>query len=237
MEDDGVVLHGTVYMKPRYLSDWDYVTSDYQFFVFKQYWDGKHEFRDFGPGNINNGLGIGYGVNKSTQTHVITGVIPFDDFHLSKDEKREVLIYLYDQWGKYDSIYLFGDKNHVPLKTLVDDNGDVFIAGMYTDAWTTDSTYVWLTKLPGVALSMIEQEKINNHLFLFPNPTVETIQIKEVEKFLRGHFEIYSQSGVLVKNGSVTGQEIDVSSFTAGVYILTVKSESGEQFNAIFVKE
>jgi hypothetical protein len=72
---------------------------------------------------------------------------------------------------------------------------------------------------------------------LFPNPTVETIQIKEVIKFMNGEFQIYSQSGVMVKQGRVTGQEIDVSSFTAGVYVLTVKSQNEEQFNAIFVKE
>jgi hypothetical protein len=237
MEYDGIVLSGDATTKPYYLSNQDIWTTDNQFYSIKQFWDSTYEIQNFGPIDIYNGACFGYGVNESTQTRVIAGSIPYDDVNWTANEQREVLIYLYDQWGKYDSIYIHGDKNHICTDLIVEDNGDLFISGLYSDAWSTDSVYYWLTKIPGVAVGMIEQEKMNNHLYLFPNPTVEQIQIKEVSKFINGEFEIYSQTGVLVKQGKVTGQEFDVSTFIAGVYILSVKSESGEQFNAIFVKE
>jgi hypothetical protein len=237
MEYDGIMLIGEAFTKPYYLWDGDIWTNDDQFYCIKQKWDRSYEIQDFGPKDINNGICYGYGVNEATQTRVIAGSIPFDDFRLITDEKREILIYMYDQWGKYDSIFIHGDKNHIATGLLVEDNGDIFIGGTYSNAWSNDSVYKWVTKIPGIAVGMIEQEKINNHLYIYPNPTVETVQIKEVAKFLNAEFDIYSQTGVLVKQGKVTGESIDVSDFTAGVYVLTIRSESKEQFNAVFIKD
>jgi hypothetical protein len=237
MDYDGIILAGDAWMKPYYLSNNDLTTNDYQYYSIKQFWDDTYEIQNFGPIDINNGFSGASEINELTKTQVIAGSIPSDDFSYITNEKREILIYLYDQWGKYDSIFIHGNKNHTCTDILVEDNGDIFIAGMYSNAWSTDSVYNWLTKIPGVAVGMIEQEKMNNHLFLYPNPTVEQIQIKEVAKFINGEYEIYSQTGVLVKQGKVTGQEIDVSSFISGVYVITVKNENGEQFNAIFVKK
>jgi len=234
VENDGVVLTGTVHLDP----DTNIQTSgfDFQYYEFKQFWDGTFSIRDFGPRDVDN-RGYASGINRSTNTKVIAGAIPFSAALFTVAEKREVLVYVYDDYGKLDSIYLHGDYNHVPTKLFVDDNGDIFISGMYTEAWGTGAAHAWLTKIPGLAVGMIEQNKINNHLFIYPNPTVQTIQIKEVSKFVNGNYEIYSQLGAVVKQGSVTAQEIDVSQFPAGVYILTVRNQNGEQFNAIFVKE
>ena len=66
---------------------------------------------------------------------------------------------------------------------------------------------------------------------LFPNPTVDKINIKSslLQVNSSVFFDIYDLKGSLVKKGKLLNQQIDVKDLKSGIYILDVKAENKKQ--------
>ncbi|MAN02276.1 MAG: hypothetical protein CMI35_04305, partial [Owenweeksia sp.] len=169
--------------------------TDYQFYyAFRPWGDSVQVRQGFGPEWVNNSA-YAFAYDEDRNTGFLAGSAPFDVVAFEGAEKREVLVYRFNDHGT-DSIILYGDKNHVPLWMLPDDNGDLFIFSQYTEAWTTGEAYYLLTKIPGFAISLIEQHHTEARIELYPNPTTDYLHIDRLrEEVLQ--MEIYSQSGQL----------------------------------------
>lgn len=94
---------------------------------------------------------------------------------------------------------------------------------------------------PGSLRLSNEIENTNStDLILSPNPTKSSLDVKLTDKNSIEEIEIYSSNGQLVmqkeavKNNS---ENIDVSKLANGIYIISVKTVSGETLNKEFIKE
>lgn len=237
VQSDGIIMSGHAFTHPFWISNNDLSTRDQQGVWLKQYWDGSFDVKLFGEIDVND-MVYHHGQNKKSGIHVVSGATNYD---IQKppisDEDRDVFVVVFDDYGTYDTIWLFGYSNHYPYYTKVEENGDVFVTGAYSDYRNSDSVYTWITKIPGIAVGLIEQEKITNRLFVFPNPTVNQISIEEPQKFINGQYVVYSQTGVEVLHGRFEQNSIEVEHLPPGVYILNITSLNGIKFSALFVKE
>ena len=86
---------------------------------------------------------------------------------------------------------------------------------------TADYWYDWTL---GVVLGDKEIENISNQFILYPNPTVGTIKVVSIDKI--AEVGIYDMKGSMVGHQITTNQEIDLSNFVAGTYILKMITES-----------
>ncbi|CAN0295172.1 unnamed protein product, partial [Ectocarpus fasciculatus] len=180
----------------------------------------------FGPAKISN-RGYAFSIEKSSGTRLLAGSMPFDRYAFNATEPREILIYRFNDHGQ-DSILLYGAKNHVPIQLYPDSNGDLFILSTYTEAWTTDSTYYMLTKIPGFAISLIENHTTEAEIQLYPNPAHNYLRIDQLkEEALQLAF--YTQGGQLVKEVEVESKEIDISSLKAGLYVVVLTNAQGQR--------
>ncbi|MFT4752571.1 MAG: hypothetical protein ACI9GM_001579 [Salibacteraceae bacterium] len=50
-------------------------------------------------------------------------------------------------------------------------------------------------------MGLIEQEKVSERIYLFPNPTVNQMNTDNANKYINGEFTIYSQTGAVKKFG------------------------------------
>ena len=68
-------------------------------------------------------------------------------------------------------------------------------------------------------------------LIVFPNPSEDNITIKIMQdKIEKPKYFIYNLDGQVKDNGIITSdvQEIDISSLTTGIYLLTVYDNNGD---------
>lgn len=209
---------------------------EWQYFEFKQYWDGTFDVKTFGPTDVSN-RGYAYAYNENQHTSIIAGAMPFDKSSFFAPEKRSVLVYIYDEYGKRDSLELFGNMNHVPFKIVTTANGDIFMAGTYKDVWSTNDVYAWLTKIPGIATSLVEQKAITNQLHLYPNPCGNELRVDMEANFTQSQYRIYNQTGQIIQTGTLTSNTINTAHLAKGGYILVVESEGNPPHNALFVKQ
>ena len=209
--------------------------TDYQFYyAFRPWGDSVQVRQGFGPEWVNNSA-YAFAYDEDRNTGFLAGSAPFDVVAFEGAEKREVLVYRFNDHGT-DSIILYGDKNHVPLWMLPDDNGDLFIFSQYTEAWTTGEAYYLLTKIPGFAISLIEQHHTEARIELYPNPTTDYLHIDRLrEEVLQ--MEIYSQSGQLLKSTPVTQDLVDIRDLSPGLYIVVVTNPQGQRSQVLVKKE
>lgn len=206
-----------------------------QYYYFSRNWNNDSlELLDFGPEAVYN-RAYAYTEEGPGGNHFLGGSVPFHVAPISGQEYRQVLIYRWNQFGT-DSLLIFGNKNHVPSAIHASDDGDLFVCGNYSEAWSTDSNYVFLTKIPGYAIDMIEQKKMAPRLFLYPNPTTNHLKIEGWEKFQQGSFKIIDESGRLVRAGKLEESVLDIHQLASGSYIFLMEKD-GETFNSVFMKQ
>jgi hypothetical protein len=232
----GVSLGGTATTMPYYFSNGDVTVWDDQFYEIRYRWDGEIDVWKFGPIDTNN-LGRTLAINEVTGTHVLGGNIPREVLAYEAAEKRRVVAYIYDDHGKMDSIVLFGEGNHVPTDIFVDDNGDVFLTGFVSNAWSDKKVYAWVVKIPEIAVGIIEQSVSNKYLEIYPNPTTDYLRIKQSDEMLNGTYEIYNQQGKMVVQDRYTQEPVPVSQLPSGTYIFVGRSLDGKQYNSLFIKQ
>lgn len=72
-------------------------------------------------------------------------------------------------------------------------------------------------------------------LSFYPNPTVDKIYLESLDSNVSWTYSIQSSSGLVVKEGNLIDDEIDVSDLPLGIFILTIQSDN-ERRSAKFIK-
>lgn len=113
-------------------------------------------------------------------------------------------------------------------------NGYVFL----DVGFSTVTGAVFLAEVEtGCVILSLNQNKINNSLTIYPNPTNGFIKIKSFVNIQ--NISLYDLNGRILKkiNNSNSNEEtIDLSSFSDGVYLLEVQTELGKTINKIVKK-
>lgn len=89
-------------------------------------------------------------------------------------------------------------------------------------------------KINAGALAVNEVKDTKSEISIYPNPADTFIEIKNLKE--KGDYKIYTADGRLVQSGTVDGQRIDVSALIKGVYVVTVKTNTGS-FNTKLIKK
>lgn len=98
---------------------------------------------------------------------------------------------------------------------IVPANSDIDAAGCIESSFTT-----------GTVLGVSTSEK--THVSVYPNPVTNLLFINSTENILG--YTIYGGDGRLVKNNSkASTKQIDVSTLSAGIYSVKIKTQNGEQ--------
>lgn len=238
--DSSFIIYGTAYWTPGYdpsIPSSIHGPMDFQYVKYEQMKDTalNYSLTTYGPDSIDN-RGYAAGKNPSNGTYAFTGALPFDNTPIFAAEERKVVVYLEDHSGVFDTLHLFGDGNHVPNYVHCEPNGDLYLGGSRSDAWSTGKEYYWFTKIPEVVLRTIEVEEMQPTLEIYPNPTVQNLQIKDEEQYLNGTIKVFNMQGQLVLQAIYRGGEINISHLQQGNYLLHL-SKGSKEYNTLFVKQ
>lgn len=234
-EEDGISFGGTMSIMITDSVSGFPIDDKFQAFYFKYFWDNSYETKSFGPMDIDNRC-YAYDYNENTNKRAVVSSLPFTQAGIRIPVEREIMIHVWDENNR-DSITILGWGNHVAFQLKLDDNGDVYFAGSHSDAWTTDSQYYFIAKIPEFAVSVMEKQQVEKRLHLYPNPTTDFLNFSDYEELRNKEYYIYNQTGALVKQGRIDGVQVEVTNLPAGSYIITVKNnESTKRFNSVFIK-
>lgn len=67
-------------------------------------------------------------------------------------------------------------------------------------------------------------EVIKDKFGIYPNPVTDILNVTKVSD--KAYFEIHSAVGQLIKKGTITNNQINVSEFVKGTYIITIKDKN-----------
>jgi hypothetical protein len=96
-----------------------------------------------------------------------------------------------------------------------------------------------------IALGSIEQAILNTSVNVYPNPADNNITIEYPAGFKKYQLQLFDALGQMVYNeelqddGSYTGtlsKQVDISSLTKGIYIVSVQTEYGSTFKRLIVQ-
>ena len=71
---------------------------------------------------------------------------------------------------------------------------------------------------------------------MYPNPAKDMLNVKSTNQFAATSADIYSLEGKLIGTEKVQSGSIKVSHLQKGVYLITLKSDTGKQFSTKFIK-
>jgi hypothetical protein len=74
-----------------------------------------------------------------------------------------------------------------------------------------------------------------NDIQIYPNPVSNILNVTKVSD--KAMYKIYSAAGQLVKQGNISGGQINVSELIRGGYVITIEEEGKEAFNSKFIKK
>ncbi len=176
-----------------------------------------------------------YSYNLSNETHFLGGSTPCTVPFGPDTEYRKIKIHRYNKWG-HDTILFYGDKNNITRNIEASKNGDLFLLSTYTNAWTDGASFVLLTKIPGFALTLIDNKTVQPKIHLYPNPAHDFLNISdfmgEVESL-----EIYDQSGKLLKTCALVEEPlIDIKDMPNGILVIVVSNQNGENYTSLVLK-
>ncbi len=171
----------------------------------------------------------------STQTHFLGAAAPFFNFMVVGAEYRQIKIHRLNQFGA-DSIMIYGNKNHVPTTIMNTANGDLFVLSMYNNAWTNDSSFLTLTKIPSFAISLIEAKKVSSTVHMYPNPAHDYLMVSDLLG-TPANIQVYDQQGKLHLQAEVEDSKISVKELKSGIYVVVVTTDDGGRYSSIVKKE
>ena len=153
--------------------------------------------------------------------HYVAGSQPLNNLSPFAAEKREVLVYS-DSANLVDSIFLFGNKNHIVLDMFVDSSENIYLLSDFSNAWSDDSVFLQLTKISKRLLTSIKSiNQKQTSLVVYPNPTTDFIQSQQFKFGMK--YQIYKISGQLVASSTIgNDKKISVQNFQKGSYLLVV---------------
>ena len=136
---------------------------------------------------------------------------------------RQILLYRMDTMN-YDSVLIFGNKNHQAESILEGIDGSLFIVSPFTEFSIDSTVKINIIKFdPSIISSTKRINKNQTSLIVYPNPTSDLIYS---DSFVEGNlYEIYSIDGRVVKKGRIQSNgSIRVSDLTNGSYVLVIRS-------------
>ena len=111
--------------------------------------------------------------------------------------------------------------------------GKLAIAEMTFDSLGVPKIFKW-TELPGIGVGITEQNNLG--LSIYPNPATEIIQLEidEQASLDENVWRLYDHLGSLVREETfspfLTKKEINIQSFSAGIYSWELRSEKNKSF-------
>jgi hypothetical protein len=211
-------------------------TFDWQYYFDSRSWSGDslYELRLGKLGFTDKSYA--YTSSPAYNQHILAGSGPMNSL-FEGPEYREVKLYRFNESGFIDSLLLYGNKNHVPLRLLADPNGDLFMLSTYTDAWTTDSTYFQLDKIPAYLIGLIEDKVVSPKIIIYPNPTADFVRF-DVGTMAITTIDVYSQAGQLVKRFKAPGAEgVNIADLPNNLYIFVLHLDDGTRVSSIVAKK
>ncbi|WP_294304995.1 reprolysin-like metallopeptidase [uncultured Chryseobacterium sp.] len=74
-----------------------------------------------------------------------------------------------------------------------------------------------------------------NDIQIYPNPVSDILNITKVSD--KATYKIYSAAGQLVKQGNISGGQINVSELIKGGYVISIEDKGKDTFNSKFIKK
>ncbi|KAA3651891.1 MAG: T9SS C-terminal target domain-containing protein [Bacteroidetes bacterium] len=204
---------------------------DNQFFTCKIAWDSTLiSFHEYGDTLIDERA---YAFVKQDSIKYLVGASPRNTNDPYATEYRKVVLYRISP-SQVDTISLYGNKNHIAENLIVDDSGDVFIASSYSNAWSNDSIYLVVTKIPHQIFLSIAEQKISRKIELYPNPTSGILN--SIDFKFGNHVLIYNIKGQLVLQSTISNEGVfDAKALKAGTYFIQVRNVANSKAT-LFIK-
>ncbi|WP_435260988.1 M4 family metallopeptidase [Tenacibaculum sp. nBUS_03] len=105
----------------------------------------------------------------------------------------------------------------------------------YTVSVITSNASVVNTLTSSIKSDILQNEKVLD-LMTYPNPVINSVQVKFASKAKNITYEIVNTIGSVVKKGQITSTNLDVSTLTSGIYILKV-NDGQKQLKTKLVKK
>jgi hypothetical protein len=140
-----------------------------------------------------------------------------------------------------DGIPIWGDQisgERAMMESMVKNaNDELFVSGLFQGELSLGDIVIesgndYSNFLTGIATAMVTNtaELVQNHgISVYPNPATDQLYIKSSSNKVLYSYELINMSGRLIKTGVVKGQDqLDVSSFPPGLYVLKFTSTDSE---------
>jgi hypothetical protein len=221
----GIEMHG--------MADTDFSgIQRWQYYNCKIAWDSSLiSYNTYGDTTKDD---VMYGFVESNGYRYIAGFSDFSNNNIYDPIYRTVPIVRLDSNGIVDSLRLFGLKNHRPFGLISDKNGNLILGSYFSNAWTNDSIFLQLTKIPIGILTSIREQKLSRNVAIYPNPTRDFIYSDEFEN--GDVVQIFNQQGQLLKEERINySNGIDVRFLRTGTYFFQLIRENERQ-TVLFIK-
>ncbi|MFD1552062.1 hypothetical protein DNU06_00820 [Putridiphycobacter roseus] len=210
--------------------------------------------KTFGAGGLEQSFGVQVGNDGDVYTiGRFKGTVDFDPgagaYNITAfNNTQDMFFQKLDSLGEFQWAYSFGDLGTDIARGLEFDNeGNIFFTGGFganadfdptagtTLLTATGAIDPFIIKFSTVANAGIKDLGENSAIKLYPNPVQNLLNIELPEEKIK-QVAVYSISGQLVKPIFINNNTIDVSALKAGIYILTIKTETAVYTNR-FVKQ
>jgi len=86
----------------------------------------------------------------------------------------------------------------------------------------THGNGAWETTVQNTTLSITNNAELNTKIQLYPNPTRDEINVKNLSLLNNASFKIFNVLGKMMSSGILTKNKLDVSQFNSGIYFMTI---------------
>lgn len=190
--------------------------------------------KEFGSDSINENFAHRF---KTDGALYYSGSSSYDGIFNYIQDYRNLMVFKVTTNSR-DSVLYYGNSNHLNYGIVVDSNEDIFTISQYSNAWSDDSIFTVLTKIPNSLLVSVKEynPKVSS-ILVYPNPTRDQLRVDGAET---GEFyKIVSITGQLVLEGRLSDSKtINVGSLKTGSYFLQLESQRAATYRAnVFMKE
>ncbi|MBR9831726.1 T9SS type A sorting domain-containing protein [bacterium] len=195
-------------------------------------------------GNILNKIHLGNTTIDNRSTYYVkannneyfSGSSPYASTPPFAAEYRQLLVFKVSGQSR-DSLFIYGQKNHVSSRIIVDSNEDIFVLSYFSNAWSDNKVFSVITKIPSQLLVSIRENEIATSINVYPNPTTDYLKIVHSSNSLG--YIIYNMKGQQIRNGNLgSDKQVNVRSLSTGTYFLSL-IDNGKPLSraTVFIKE
>ncbi|MBR9830579.1 T9SS type A sorting domain-containing protein [bacterium] len=173
---------------------------------------------------------------RNTTNEYFAGSVPYSAPFSYVQEYRQILVFNVGL-GKKDSLFIYGQKNHSVARILLDNKSDLYVLSNYSNAWSDDSIFTVITKIPHHLFVSIRENQSFTSVEVFPNPTTDFLRIKGINQ--PTNYKVYSINGQVVLDGTIIVEgQVDVSQLKPGSYFINLSKNGVAQSRAtVFIKQ